>query len=593
MVVRKDFQVESFGLMAELPPDLSPLQIGSKGYWQGRSFTLIGRLRLHYSAGAWTEWCADFGDGTTGWIAEAQGFYMVSFQHSAPALEDKSGVFKAGQRLQIDDEEWRVTDVKRVTCIAVEGELPFIAPQGWERLGIDLTGPWGEFGSIEVVDGVRSFFLGEYAYFEDLNFSDLRKVPGWDQDAVITRRQSAALSCPKCAAPIQLRAEGLSTVAVCGSCASILDATTPLLREVGHVSGTTLSISPRIPIGSRGLLKGDLWEVIGFMRRKDRWCSWDESLLFNPWLGFRFLVSFNGHWSLVKVLPGHATETTWKDQEYALYSREEVTTTDILGEFYWRARNGERALVVDHIAPPSILTREVSQEYNDTTWSGGEYIDYQEVADAFQIKVPLPHGMLLNQPNPYQQRWRDILPRFIFLLLAYIIIQFACLGIGERKAVATANLAYPSNTPDNVISTAPFQLSGMSAPVHIAANGGLPLETYLGLKGNLVNADTQQTYPLALPLSNYSTESHTFDEATLPAVPAGRYYLYFKPDASTNLSAVPISLRVSRGGIFWSNFWLGLIVICLWPAWLLLASHGFERKRWSESDYSPYISSDE
>ena len=28
-VVRRDFQLETFGMMAELPPDLSPLQIGT------------------------------------------------------------------------------------------------------------------------------------------------------------------------------------------------------------------------------------------------------------------------------------------------------------------------------------------------------------------------------------------------------------------------------------------------------------------------------------------------------------------------------------------------------------------------------------
>lgn len=592
MVVRKDFQVESFGIMAELPQDLSPLQIGTKGCWQGRSFSLIGRLRLNWGAGSWTEWCADFGDGTTGWVAEAQGFYMVSFEQSAPALTEKNHNFVAGQKLNLQNEDWLVTDVKTVRCIAAEGELPFVAPPGWERCGIDLTGPYGQFGSLEITDQKRSFFVGEYAQFEDLNFSELRKVPGWDQDAEITRHQSTAIGCPSCGAPVNLRAEGLSMSAVCGSCGGILDTATPHLQEIGRISKTVLQVNPILPIGSRGILKDNLWESIGFMRRKDRWCSWDEYLLFNPWLGFRFLINFRGHWSFVKLLPGHYTDTIWNDQEHALYSREEVTTTGILGEFYWRARIGERALVIDHIAPPSILTREVNQDYNDISWSGGEYLDHQAVADAFQIKLPAPQGMLLNQPNPSKQKWREILPRFIFILLSYIIIQFACLGIAERKLVATANLAYQGSA-EAPLATTPFQLSGLSAPVHVTANSGLPMETYLGLKGNLVNADTQQTYPLALPLSNYSTESHTFDEATLPAVPAGRYYLYFKPDASTNLPATPISLRVSRGGIFWSNFWLGLVLICLWPAWLLLASSSFERKRWSESDYNPYASSDE
>jgi len=83
-IVRKDFQLETFGTMAELPPDLSALQIGTTGHFDGNSFTLIGRLRLHWGEGSWTEWCADFGNGRIGWIAEVMGYFAVSFEKDAP-----------------------------------------------------------------------------------------------------------------------------------------------------------------------------------------------------------------------------------------------------------------------------------------------------------------------------------------------------------------------------------------------------------------------------------------------------------------------------------------------------------------------------
>jgi hypothetical protein len=578
--------------MAELPPDLSPLKVGTRGYWQGRSFTLIGRLRMHWEDGSWTEWCADFGQGTIGWIAEAQGFYMVSFAQSA-SLHQIDESPNAGQLLQINSETWRVSDVKSARCVAAEGELPMIAPPGWTRRGIDLIGPYGQFGSIEITEAGRSFYAGEYASFTDLNFTELRRVPGWEQDAEITRHQSHALNCPNCAAPVQIRAEGLTMAAICGSCATVLDTSTPTLREIGHVAKATLKIQPRLTIGARGFLKNDLWEVIGFMRRKDRWCSWDEYLLFNPWLGFRFLVSFNGHWSLVQVLPSHCTDTTWNGESFQLFAREEVTTTDVLGEFYWRVKQGERALVSDHISPPRILTREVNQSLNEVSWSGGEYIDHEEIATAFKVRLPAPTGLLLNQPNPHRQRWHEVRTTFVFVLLAYLILQAAFLNLGTRQSVTSTQLAFQSKAPDTTLVTQPFQLTGSSAPIHISASSSLPLETYLGLKGSLVNADTQQTYPLALPLSNYATGGQLQNEATLPAIPKGRYYLYFKPDSASTLNAATVRLSVARGGLFWSNFWIGLIAISLWPVWLMLRSSSFEKRRWMESDFNPYASSED
>jgi hypothetical protein len=93
-------------------------------------------------------------------------------------------------------------------------------------------------------------------------------------------------------------------------------------------------------------------------------------------------------------------------------------------------------------------------------------------------------------------------------------------------------------------------------------------------------------------MTNYAShfEEHQSD-VTLPAVPAGKYYFRFEPDAAASVTNAPIRLTVQRGGLFWSNFWMGLIAICLWPLWVLMRSSSFEKQRWMESDFSPYASS--
>jgi hypothetical protein len=70
--------------MAALPPDLSPLQIGTHGEFDGLAFTLLGRVRFAYDEGSWNEWFALFSDNRYGWVAEAQGFFMVSFEYAPP-----------------------------------------------------------------------------------------------------------------------------------------------------------------------------------------------------------------------------------------------------------------------------------------------------------------------------------------------------------------------------------------------------------------------------------------------------------------------------------------------------------------------------
>ncbi|GAA5149502.1 DUF4178 domain-containing protein [Prosthecobacter algae] len=596
IVVRQDFQVATFGHVAELPPDLSPLQIGTQGHWQGRAFTLIGRMRLHYGDGSWTEWCADFGQGTYGWVAEVMGFYMVSFAHSVklPLVQED---VPAGQIVKIDGDEWRVADVKEGRCIAAEGELPMVAPPGWSRTSIDLVGPGGEFGSIEITPDSREFFSGEYAEFGALNFTGLRKIPGWDKDAEITRRQSQAMPCPSCGAPVNLRAEGQSMAAVCGSCASILDTTTPNLQEIGKVAQTTLRLKLLLPIGTRGLFKDEMWEVVGFMRRKDRWCSWDEYLLFNPWLGFRFLVTFGGHWSFVRILPGHHTGNRWQGQIFKLFAREESVTTDVLGEFYWRVRNGERALLTDYVSPPYILSKEEMPGLNEITWSAGEYVEPEEVQKAFVpagSTLPRPSGTYLNQPNPHGRRWKEVRATFIFTLIAYILIQVLFMGWGTPRHIAHTGIDYQGTRPGETLVSEPFKLDGSSAPLHITATGLLLTDTYLGLKGSLVESKTQRSFPVAFPLANYTTAPDgSRQKITLPAIPSGEYVLRLTPDAAATLPNASVTFTIERGGLFWSNFWLGLFIICLWPVWNMMRSGSFEKRRWYESEFNPYGSSDD
>ncbi len=199
MLVRRDVDVESIGTMAALPDDMSPLQIGTEGYYRGTRFTLLGRMKIGWQDGSWNEWFMISDDGRKGWLAEAQGFYAACYEtedkdidshFSAKRLSAKVGELtfevddmpagpKLGSYIMLSKTKLKVVDVKQAVCIGSEGELPFSAPQGRKTRSIDLLGPDGEFACIEMEGDKRRVYFGHYIDWHELDWKNLRPLEGW------------------------------------------------------------------------------------------------------------------------------------------------------------------------------------------------------------------------------------------------------------------------------------------------------------------------------------------------------------------------------------------------------------------------------
>lgn len=179
--LRRDVNIETLGKMAELPTDSSVLQIGVVGKYEKRDFCLVGRIRQEWTDGLWSEWYALFGDGSEGWLAEAQGSMMMSFEvPGAEAFAPPRSTIRVGLVVKVPKlGEFEVTDIKEATCTGSEGELPFPGPQGRQALSVDLSGQDDRFGCLDYsAQGVR-FYAGKYVEFEQLGLSGLRTIDGW------------------------------------------------------------------------------------------------------------------------------------------------------------------------------------------------------------------------------------------------------------------------------------------------------------------------------------------------------------------------------------------------------------------------------
>lgn len=187
MIVRHDLDVESIGTMAALPDDMSPLQIGTEGYYQGVHFSLVGRMKIGWEDGSWNEWFMASDDGRKGWLAEAQGCYAICFEVEPPPLDfavraiqhQKKDNNFIGSSLTLNNQKLKVVDAKKSTCIGSEGELPFAAPQGRLTVSVDLLGTRGEFGCVEIETGKMRAFSGRYVDWKEMRCSNVRQFDGW------------------------------------------------------------------------------------------------------------------------------------------------------------------------------------------------------------------------------------------------------------------------------------------------------------------------------------------------------------------------------------------------------------------------------
>lgn len=414
-------------------------------------------------------------------------------------------------------------------------------------------------------------------------------------------------SCPGCGGTIGIRAAGLTVSAVCEHCHFIVSVENENLKIISKASSA--AIKSALPIGGRGRLFDVEWEIIGFMVRSDpteQW-KWCEYLLFNPWEGFRFLVEADGHWKFVRTLRRNirggagVPVISFDDEMYRLYVYDGAKVLYVMGEFYWQVKVGEKVMAADYISPPYMLSMERSGQ--DIMWSQGTYVDASEVSDAFNVRaLPSQRGVAPDQPSPFEPRYKGTMMTAAMFLIALVAVQIAgIMALHSQTLYKTSYMASPGEKNQTAISTS---FTVPEDTINLWVHAYAPVDNdWVELDTSLINMQTQEDFGPLLTIEywhgydsdgSWSEGSHSASRLIGGADP-GPYQFTVAPDAGAFAKGNPQSfeIEVRNNVAVWSNFFITLGLILMWPAVYLWRRRNFEVRRWSNSDYSPYASDDD
>jgi hypothetical protein len=264
--------------------------------------------------------------------------------------------------------------------------------------------------------------------------------------------------------------------------------------------------------------------------------------------------------------------------------------TYVLGEFFWRVQVGETARVEDYVSPPYLLSREASE--TEIVWSLGQYVTPEVIRAAFQLKTPLPLrvGVYSCQPEPYGAAASAVYRRLAWFLLAALVIQLFVAMISQNRLVYQGSFLYRPSTGEKSFVTDVFEVPGRTSNLVVRSQADVS-NSWLYLSMALIDDETGQAYDFGREISYYFgsdsdgswSEGRQNDEAVLPAIPAGRYYLRIEPENAGE--PVHYSIRVVRDVPRWSFFVLAVIALLVLPGWLFWRQRYFEIQRWAESDH--------
>ena len=604
-VARTDRGLDDLGKVAEIMDSESPLKLGLKGTFGGHKFELTGRAQnRHEMGGFWDEWYATFSNGWVGWLAEAQGkFYLTFYQPlpdgaQVPVFEN----LQIGQTVEAipNKTALMVTEKGTATAVAADGEIPYKLEPNETSNYADLSGQNNAFATIDYSLTPPWVFVGNQVSLAEIGLGDAKSVRR-EARSVATDK----IGCPNCGGALELTAPDKAERVTCPYCNSLLDVNQGKLSWLKALKPSPSPQEFALPIGAVGTFQSDVqYKLIGATVRSVEIEGikyfWHEYLLYNPQIGFRWLVHSDNHWNFVEpvnpadVIP-NGTSVSYNGQNYKIFQDAPAVIEYVTGEFYWRVEQGETVRAIDYVAPPLMLSQETTA--NEMNWSIGTYMTNAEIEKAFNVAdLPKPWSVAPNQPftGGFYIKWG-------FALLGLLcIVSILMLPFSSTSTPLSENITLQptasATTPQTVFSQ-PFDLKG-NRNVRITASAPVN-NAFADLDVDLVNEQNQEVESVNVPIEYYTgsdsdgawTEGSQTQDATISSLPAGKYTLRVEGTWQNFQQPLSVSVKVEQNVSRGVNFCCAFVILALFPLLALFRRFAFESRRWGESMFGSSSSS--
>ncbi|MFC5408568.1 DUF4178 domain-containing protein [Larkinella bovis] len=412
-----------------------------------------------------------------------------------------------------------------------------------------------------------------------------------------------SFDCPHCQAPIPGYNLAESSYFACARCQTYFH-----YGDTGPMEIITafppLPTPPALTLGQEGYLDGEWIRIIGILRKREIQYedSWLEYVLMTKQSEPLMLSEFRGHWMIIRpaeaVYKEEKSQTVREgDREYALYNQYNCLILNAVGEFSWNILDDAKLTISEFIAPPHLVSRETGE--SQTEWYKATYKTPKEITAAFglpETALPQPLGVGALQPSPAGLKRKTVGWFATRLALAVVVVQVLFFILKPPKTVFANPYFWD---PDSTRQTRSEPI--VSASFTLDNPGAVAIELKVSVDNNwfelpvsLVNEQSGQTFDFTRIVEYYHgyeggenwSEGAQDDKAILSRIPAGNYHLNFYP-SSEGKNRVSFQVKVIQNPILYSNFFVLLLLIAIYPIILYIQDKSFEHKRWAESDFGP------
>ncbi len=425
---------------------------------------------------------------------------------------------------------------------------------------------------------------------------------------------SKTITCPNCGGSVAIRAAGYTVSVACRYCGALLDVANPDVHLIAQYGEAVAQLA--LPLGSRGVLFGVEWEVIGWQERQDSSVSWTEFLLFNPYAGYRWLVHVENHWQFGTML-AEAPQiddddcVRWRGETWQLADPPETTeTTRVLGEFYWRVKAGDQVDAASFVCGSETLSFE--RNADEVTWTHLVNLRPSGIRSSFRAPpaddaaepseaAPAAEEEAFAEPG-LLARWADLpwyedadFPKVVLIAMLSVVLVYVGMDyLGTVSQSVSQQLAVQIDGPavQTTVGTITVGRATQAVNLYAGTADGTFVNKWVDIDYALVNRATQHAIRADGTLEYYAgrdsdgnwTEGSYRTQVSVSTVPAGTYDVVAQAQGHhwTDPKAAAVATAngwdsvvgdthtiwfVSQvGGMEWGVFWTVLVLIVIPPA---------------------------